>query len=558
MDRSTLLVRAARTASHAGDPAQASAMVESALTLLPEQTQPETRALVLERLGGHRAAIGDVAGSQQAHQAAVDLLAERPPSEAKALCIASLGRRQMLMGRFADAEATLREAMTVNAKIGSPAVQVSALCNLGAALVQAGRIDDGMTTLRQALDLAEHAGRADDIGSAYLALTGAFIVAARYREAADLASTGVDYARRVGMEASLGSRLACNWAWALVSLGQWEQAAELLSAAASRSGENGAHAAGIAARLALWRGRAGDASDYCERALQAPDGHLAGPERLAFAADIACAEGAFARARELAQQALAVLEPSDDLWLTTQVLASAMQVEADRVDAAPIRGQRADDIDEARAVADDLLSRVQMSAERLSGSTSNALPEARAWLDVARADHGRAWGRSDPDSWASAAAQFEALSIPYPGAVARFREADAVLRARGSRPRATDAARSAFVTATRLGAEGLVSQIQLLAQRARLDLADTPASNPADNPTNSAMPDEGWRQLGISPREAEVLALLARGRSNHEIAKELFISEKTASVHVTHLLRKLAVTSRVEAAAIGQRIGMGA
>ena len=61
--------------------------------------------------------------------------------------------------------------------------------------------------------------------------------------------------------------------------------------------------------------------------------------------------------------------------------------------------------------------------------------------------------------------------------------------------------------------------------------------------------------LGLTPREAEVLALVAAGDTNREIGEALYISEKTASVHVSNILRKLGVTSRVDAAAIAQRLG---
>ncbi len=59
--------------------------------------------------------------------------------------------------------------------------------------------------------------------------------------------------------------------------------------------------------------------------------------------------------------------------------------------------------------------------------------------------------------------------------------------------------------------------------------------------------------LGLTHREAEVLALVARGYTNREIAGELVISVKTASVHVSHILRKLGAPSRQEAAAISHR-----
>ena len=53
-----------------------------------------------------------------------------------------------------------------------------------------------------------------------------------------------------------------------------------------------------------------------------------------------------------------------------------------------------------------------------------------------------------------------------------------------------------------------------------------------------------------------MLALVAAGRTNREIGAELYVSEKTASVHVSNILRKLQVTSRVEAAAVAQRLGI--
>jgi DNA-binding NarL/FixJ family response regulator len=64
--------------------------------------------------------------------------------------------------------------------------------------------------------------------------------------------------------------------------------------------------------------------------------------------------------------------------------------------------------------------------------------------------------------------------------------------------------------------------------------------------------------LGLSKRELEVLVLVAAGRTNGQIAQELFISPKTASVHVTHILDKLGVSSRIEAAMIAARAGIAA
>jgi DNA-binding CsgD family transcriptional regulator len=110
--------------------------------------------------------------------------------------------------------------------------------------------------------------------------------------------------------------------------------------------------------------------------------------------------------------------------------------------------------------------------------------------------------------------------------------------------------RAAAITG-RLGARPLDAEVHALARRARLDLAPAAgATAPAAGPLTPA------QQLGLTPREAEVLALVAAGRSNRQIAQALFISPKTASVHVSNLLAKLGVGGRVEAAAIAHRLGL--
>ncbi|MBA2465704.1 MAG: response regulator transcription factor, partial [Nocardioidaceae bacterium] len=62
--------------------------------------------------------------------------------------------------------------------------------------------------------------------------------------------------------------------------------------------------------------------------------------------------------------------------------------------------------------------------------------------------------------------------------------------------------------------------------------------------------------VSLTPRESEILALVAQGRTNGEIGKQLFISTKTVSVHVSNILGKLAASSRTEAAAIARRNGL--
>jgi DNA-binding CsgD family transcriptional regulator len=109
--------------------------------------------------------------------------------------------------------------------------------------------------------------------------------------------------------------------------------------------------------------------------------------------------------------------------------------------------------------------------------------------------------------------------------------------------------RAADITG-RLGAHLLEREVKALARRARLDLAPGGAVTPVAGPATPA------QQLGLTPREAEVLALVAAGCSNRQIAQALFISPKTASVHVSNILAKLGVAGRVEAAVIAHRLGL--
>ena len=104
-----------------------------------------------------------------------------------------------------------------------------------------------------------------------------------------------------------------------------------------------------------------------------------------------------------------------------------------------------------------------------------------------------------------------------------------------------------------MGAEPILTEAQTLARRARLKVTDTAPSGPAQGPAPPAI-----EKFGLTDREAELLALVAAGRSNPQIAAELFISPKTASVHVSNIISKLGVTSRGEAAALAHRLGLHA
>jgi DNA-binding CsgD family transcriptional regulator len=164
------------------------------------------------------------------------------------------------------------------------------------------------------------------------------------------------------------------------------------------------------------------------------------------------------------------------------------------------------------------------------------------------AEHARAVD-SDPALWDAAARAWEARPAPFQAAYARWRQAEAAL-ARRNRAQAEQALRAAHATAAGLGAQALQAELEALARRARIVLP-TAAQEP---PTGE--PPPAGAELGLTARELEVLQHLARGATNRQIADALYISVRTAGVHVSHILGKLSAANRGEAAAIAHRLGL--
>jgi DNA-binding NarL/FixJ family response regulator len=108
--------------------------------------------------------------------------------------------------------------------------------------------------------------------------------------------------------------------------------------------------------------------------------------------------------------------------------------------------------------------------------------------------------------------------------------------------------RDAHAVADELNAQPLRGELQALARRGRIDLGHKSPPEPAPNTVSE--------RFELTPRELEVLALVAEGLTNREIGAELFISDKTASVHVSRILTKLSVSTRAAAAAAAYRLGI--
>jgi DNA-binding CsgD family transcriptional regulator len=245
---------------------------------------------------------------------------------------------------------------------------------------------------------------------------------------------------------------------------------------------------------------------------------------------------------------MAIAAGTDDETFTPAMGALGIQALADRVADAQTRGARVD-VDKARLLARGLVEEVERAAAGPAARGGRCAPRVVAFEAQCKAEASRL-SESEASLWEQAASCWETAGEPYPIAYCRWRQADALLAGRSGRAAAVDCLQSAWEVATRIGAEPLRDSIEGLARRARVELRAVEEDSPSPVATLAS-------DLGITPREVEVLGQLAAGRTDKEIADALFISKKTASVHVSNLLRKLDVPNRVEAGKIGQAHNLG-
>jgi DNA-binding NarL/FixJ family response regulator len=301
-----------------------------------------------------------------------------------------------------------------------------------------------------------------------------------------------------------------------------------------------------AALLWTWRGRFDEAQAMVDE-IHSLARNFIGQQMIApsytAAIELACWQGRPERAVHLLDEALdRLLSPDDPIW-TRDLYGAGARACADQ--AAQLRGRRATE-GELAALRARLLRLV--AAARYEGlpAATVGLPETRAWVSQVSAELLRLdQADREADAWSATADQWAALGLAAQEAYARWREAAARL-AIDERHAAVAALRRAHAAAESVGAVAMRTSIERLAARARLRLP---------HPHAEALPPSG-RPLGLTQRESEVLALVARGLTNRQIAGELFISEKTAGVHVSNILAKLDVISRAQAAAVAVQSGV--
>jgi ATP/maltotriose-dependent transcriptional regulator MalT len=528
LDVGELLRLAGLSAFAAGDSERALALLDEALAELEPSGDAERLALVLE---GRAQALmllarNDEAGASLEH--AASLLPAEPPTVARAMVLAALARlRAVFTGDYVTCKEVSEEALSASLAASAPEQEANARIMLGVALCYLGEHEAGIASLQAGRGLAEAIGADATAVRAHLNLSDSLEVLGSHAEAADVAERGLRLAARVGLARHIyGRLLISNRAESLGHLGRWTEAERLLSEAIEDAGAGSlaallrVHRAALAARAGRYESARHDLEAASREPLWGADqfDSLLTSARVALAAADGDTEAARSHVRKTVESDMRAGGEAyrwPVVWL-------GMRVEA-----------------EARTVAADRVSALSDVAAGLPAKTR----PARAYRALTAAERARAAGA--PDGWPEAIDTCRQGGDPYLLAYALLRGAEADC-AVGERERAAPALAEAVRVAEALGAAPLLEEAHALARRARLKLESGAAVAARDD------------DFGLTAREREVLALVAAGRSNPQIAEDLFISPKTASVHVSNIIGKLNVSSRGEAAALAHRLGLDA
>ena len=546
-DRLEVLRRAADAALLAGEEERAITLARELLARIDEHEQPVQAALAHERLGRYLWTAGRDKDALPAYRRAVELIPDAPPSRARALVLAAEGQVLMLCNRITESIARCEEALTIARVIRAEAIEAHVLNTTCGNLSAGGNFDHAITAAKQALAIARRLGLVEEMSRSYVNGSDALDESGHIDESIAMAWEGIESARELGFDRQWGDLLRGEVAGRLLQIGRWQEAEQLLEEVIDRSptGVN----AGMAYRNLgfLWTERgafdaATRALDQAEEQIHRSVGSMTlGPPAAARASLELWADRPEA-ASSVVSKCLERVGEGERVFFTARVYELGARSCADLTARAPGDARTSE---RHTATARKLLERLDGVIARLTGMIP---PLVHASRTAAAAECSRIGDAGDAALWADARRQWEACKNRYHAAYARFREAEALLATGGDRADVATLVREAHAVADDLGAGPLLEQLQSLARRARLDLDDRLAPE--------AAPNRALERFELTPRESEVLALLGSGLTNREIGAELFISNKTASVHVSRILSKLSVPNRAAAAAFAQRLGV--
>ncbi|MEU9518606.1 AAA family ATPase [Streptomyces sp. NPDC048224] len=533
-DAVTLTLRASAAAVHAGELHRAVSLTRSALAGLGQDADLELAARVRYTLAGNLLTVDNLPAAYTYSSEALGLIPAEPPSATWVWAAATHVSTARQVGENETALRVARRALRVAEELGVTDARADLLISLTGLEGGNRATPRGRERLTEARELARRAGNAP------VELRALFNLAIGCFESGDLeeclpwASEGLERARSFGLLSSPYPR-EMRYLRLLVqyTLGHWD---EVLRESAGHDGERPAadgHAAGPGLFVALARGDLG-AADRARALLKGPFDWMARMVAGLVLTDAAALRGdAEDAVRWMRSSVEALTEAGERPAVTLRLATLALSAVADTVTELRRTGDGAE-VARWTDTAAELLADARRSAAHGYDGVPQG-PEGQAWLARAEAE----WSRipaaaADPAAWEKAVAAFAHGDV-YERARCRLRLTEALLAA-DRREEAAAEARTVRREADRLGATVLRDRLDDLARRGRL-------TDPA-TPQGTAV---------LTAREQDVLRLLALGHSNRRIGEELFISAKTASVHVSNILAKLNAASRTEAVAVAYR-----
>ncbi|MBV9380714.1 MAG: AAA family ATPase [Streptosporangiaceae bacterium] len=558
-DHAAVLEAALRTAELAGEWDRGIAFADAALREVDAGAEP-VRAGLLLAARGQLKHHGSRAGYAEDLRSAARLVPADPPSPARAHVLEALAHdhhHRPVSSRAAEYReylALAEEAVAVARQTGDAVTEAAALITLACTLPLTGDTDQIRALLAEARAVAAGAGASQQLLKVDITESDLLEGLGQHESAAAVARAGIASAAEYGLARTSGAILAINLAEPLVSLGRWDEAAGVIEGSLRisppRLSKTGLWR--LSGDIALARGDLAAAAECAALIGSALEGTIfEDVNRLPLAwleTGLRVGQHRLAEALSTAEDALGhFTELPSPRYAWPLLVAGARACVA----AGAARGGELT----ARAVA--LLGRLRAEAATLEvqgiGQRAQQLAFAAEAMRAGRCLAGDAPGGVPRSSemraaWEEAARAAETAGELYPLAMALLRSAEEALIA-GDRDGAAAPLRRAAELAGRLGARPLGDEAALLARRARIPVGDDGGAQAGQQ---AAEPD----RPGLTARELEVLRLVAAGRSNREIAAELFISAKTASVHVSNILAKLGVTSRGEAAAAAHRLNL--
>ena len=553
------------------DSERGSAFASAALDEIDVAADPARAALLLNRRASV-ASDGSFNAARDDLREALRLVSDGRHEAARAQVLASMATFYYKQHADSQARACAEEALAIAREQNELATQSTALLSL--ALLEPTGSDGG----RKVLDLLAQARATAEVIHDHRLLVMAAINEShvleglgRHLQAAEVARTGLRAAASYGLSRTSGALLAVNVAEPLMAAGRWDEASDVIAKAIGTP-SIGAQLSDLwvlAGLIALGHGDIASAevalarsSDVIARSAYCSQTHL---PHARLQVEFYAARQQYAAALSAARTVMADHDLLTSPRYTWPLFVAAAQVVAD-VASLPVAARADADADLANAVLRDLRG---LSAELEAAGPVQIALQLTFRAELARTELARPEivGTEHPErecqlSWQAAVDAWEELGEPLRLGAALCGLAEAALNERVDREQAARSLRRAAGIATELGAGRLLADVRLLARRGRIDLAaDVAPRRAAGDGTHPGSPSvagpaaaERLDRHGLTPREFEVLCLVAGGLSNAAIADELFISVKTVSVHVSNIMAKLGAGSRGEAAAVAHRL----